>query len=117
MWRGHLGKIAEASDDRLQVGNFCQQGFSALLEDLFKLAGVARFGAQHVFHGNLQGKQRIFQLMGETPRQFAPGGHTLALQQALALLQKLARHAVEGVGQASDFIVGGVIHFDAEVAG
>ena len=38
--RGHLGKVAEASDDGLQVGKFGQQGCGALAENLVKLGGI-----------------------------------------------------------------------------
>ena len=36
--RGHLGEIAEASDDGLHVGEFRQQGLAAFARDLVKLS-------------------------------------------------------------------------------
>ena len=42
--------------------------------------------------------------MSEAPRQFAPGGHSFGLHQALFLRGKRLRHVIEGFGELADLI-------------
>ena len=102
--RRHLGKIAEAADDRLQIFQLGAQRGRGLEKDFVKLLGVLLARALQIFHGQLEREERIFQFVREPPRQFAPRGDAFGLHQAFALLGKLARHFVERLGKLADFI-------------
>ena len=74
------------------------------MEDFQELLGVELAGFLQVFNGNLHGKERIAQLVRETPRQFTPRGNTLGLHQALLLRGKRLRHVIEGFGELADLV-------------
>src|SRR2546425_12997858 len=76
---GILAKIAEAADDGVQVGEFGAKRGSGLEENLVKLLGGLLAGALQIFHGKLQRKKRVLQLVSQAPRQFAPGSDALGL--------------------------------------
>ena len=57
-----------------------------------------------VFNGNLHGKERVAQFVGETPRQFAPSGNALSLHQTLLLCRKSLRHVIERFGKLADLV-------------
>ncbi len=63
----------------------------ALAKDFIELLRRGGSGALQILHRNLQGKQRIFQLMRQPPRQFPPGGDAFGLRAAVALFHKLLR--------------------------
>ena len=113
MRRRHLGKIAEAADDAFQIFQLRAQGGGGLEKYFVELFGGLLARALQIFNRQLQGKQRILQLVREPPRQFAPRGHAFGLHQALALLGELARHFVESVRELADFVARA--HFDARV--
>ena len=83
----HLGKFAESSDDSFQIGNFRQQRSGTLVEDFVELLRSLLPGAHQVLHRELQGKQRILQLVRQSPRKFPPGCHPFGLQQPFPLIQ------------------------------
>ncbi len=114
--RRHLGKIAEAADDGLQIGDLREQGSGALAEDLVELRGRFFPRAQQVLYRDLQREERVLELMGQPSRQFAPGRHAFALHQALALRDQLLGHLVEGGGQFPDLVLGTGFHAHIPVA-
>src|SRR6202049_2362866 len=85
-WRGHFCKIAESSDDSLQIRYFGQQRRGAFREHLVELVRWKLARALHVLDGDLEREERIFQLMGQTPGQLAPSGDAFGLNGAVALL-------------------------------
>src|SRR5207249_9813704 len=97
--RRHFREVAEASDDDPQIGKLGEQGGCAFVKHLLELARIALPRAQQVLYRDLKGKERIFQLVRQPPRQLAPGRHTLRLHQAVALLHQLLRHLE--IGRAS----------------
>src|SRR6202011_5846109 len=62
----HLRKLAEAANDRLEVGDLGKQGGQTLAEYLVELLGTLCPGAHQVLNRELKRKQRIFQLMGQS---------------------------------------------------
>src|SRR5262249_38728253 len=104
-------------DDLLELREFGEQRGSAFAKDLVKLVGIALAGALHVFDGDLQRKERILELVGKAARQLAPGGDALGLNEALALGDQLAGHAVEGAGKLADFVVGRNVNSGGPIAG
>jgi hypothetical protein len=52
-------------------------------------------GAQKIFHGQLERKKWILELMRQAPRQLAPSRYALRLNQSLTLVEQVSRHAVE----------------------
>lgn len=55
----------------------------------------------------LEGEERVFQLVSEAAGKFAPCGDALGLDEAIALLDQLAGHPIEGGGELADLIARG----------
>ena len=100
----HLRKLAEARDDGFEIRDFGEQSGGTFLENLIELFRALLASTQKIFDSELQGEERIFQLVGEAAGEFAPGGDTLGLNELLLLLDEFARHAVEGGGKISNFV-------------
>src|SRR5579885_985629 len=113
--RRHAGEITEASDDAAQVGQFGQQRGGALAEHFVELLGMLIAGALEIFHGDLEGEERVLELVGQAAGEFAPGRYALRLNQAIALFGKLPGHLVEGFGQSADLVAGADVHAGAPV--
>ena len=103
--RGHAGEVAEALDDGAQVGDLRQECPGTLAKHFLELCRVLFFGAQQVFHRNLQRKQRVLQLVCKPPCQLAPCRHPFRLHQAFALVGQLVRHQIERGCQFAELIV------------
>ena len=54
--RGHLGKITEAADDAVEIGEFGFEGGGAFGENLLKLSGAKLSGALQIFKSDLHGE-------------------------------------------------------------
>src|ERR1700732_2192732 len=59
LWLRHPRKLAEASNDRFQVGNLSQQRRGALPKHFLKLFWAGLFCAKHFLDRELKGEQRI----------------------------------------------------------
>src|SRR6185312_1362361 len=112
----HFGKVAEAPDDRLQIGDFGQQRRCAFAKDFVELFGSVFTRAQQVFDGNLQRKERVLEFMGKPPGQFPPCRHALGLHQTLALRHQLFRHVIERRCQFADLVARRRFHAHIPVA-
>src|ERR1017187_9881527 len=114
--RRHLGEVAEAAHDLLQLGKLRQQGGGAFAEDFVELLGGAVARAEHVLHRDLQGEQRVLQFMRQAPGQLAPCRDALGLHQALALRHQFAGHSIECARQGADLVGGGDIDGGVPIA-
>ena len=63
--RGHFGKIAEAADDGVEIGEFGFEGGGGFAENFLKLLRAKLAGALEIFDGDLQGKERVAQFVGQ----------------------------------------------------
>ncbi len=106
----HLRKLAEAANDCFQVRNLSQQSAGAFAEHFIELLRALRPRAHQIFDRKLQREQRILQLVRQSPRQFAPGRHSLRLHQAFFLRQQFRSHAIERLGQLREFIAAVNLH-------
>src|SRR5579859_1665621 len=81
----HLAEVAEAPDDRLEIGDLHAKRMCTLAKDFieFSLRQLAR--AHQVLYRQLQWKEGILKLMRQTPRQLSPGCDALALNEPFAL--------------------------------
>ena len=66
--------------------------------------------------GGLQREERIFEFVREAAGDFAPGSDAFGLHQALALLDELLGHLIEGFGELADFVVAANLHARAPIA-
>src|SRR5678816_2745506 len=60
----HLRKLAEARDDGFEVGDFGKQSRGAFLENFVELFRALLASPHKIFDRELQGEERIFQLVG-----------------------------------------------------
>jgi hypothetical protein len=67
-----------------------------------------------VVEGDAHGKERVLELVREAPRQLAPRRDALGLDESLAMIDELARHRLEGLGQRRD-LAGGPHVIEAHV--
>src|SRR5579864_1725851 len=104
MWRRHLSKIAEASNDGFEIVELRQKSRGTLAENFVELLGRSLARPLQIFDGDLQGKQRVFQFMREPPGEFAPRGDALGLNHTIALLDKLFSHPVEILSELAHFV-------------
>ena len=103
--RRHLGEIAEPADDGLQVAPVPPAASPCFRGTLRRTAsGCSRRARCRFSMVICSGKQRILQLVRQPARQFAPGRDALGLNGAVALLDQLLGHLVEGAGQIADLI-------------
>src|SRR5262249_15391675 len=68
--RRHLGEVAKAADDGLQIGNLGEQRGCTLAKYLVELLGSVGAGAQQILDGDLQRKQRVLELVSQAAGQF-----------------------------------------------
>ncbi len=65
----------------------------------------------------LQREERILELVRQTPRQLAPRGHALALDEPLALARELLRHVIKAARQHAHLVAAAFRHAHVPVAG
>src|SRR5208283_5250897 len=102
---GHLGKIAEAADDAVEVGEFGFERGGGFAKNFLELLGTKLAGTLKIFDGELQGEKRIAQFVSEATGQFTPGSDAFGLHELFFLRGEGARHVVEGAGKLADFVV------------
>ena len=101
---GHFAEVAEAADDRLQVGDLHAQCLRALAKDFLELLGGQLAGTRQVLHRELQGEQRVLEFVRQAPGKLAPRGDAFGLDKAVALAGQLAGHMIEAARQHTELI-------------
>ncbi len=113
---GIFGEVAKPADDATQFAQLAEQRGSALTEHLVELLGMAGARALQILDRDLQREQWVLQLVRQPAGKFAPCSHALGLHQAIALLQKFARHLVECGGQGADLVAGAHVYLRPPIA-
>ena len=113
MRRGHLGEIAEAADDGVEIGEFGFQRGGGFAENFLKLLGAKLAGALEIFDGDLQREKRVAQFVSQAAGEFAPGGDAFGLHKLFFLRGEGAGHVVESAGKLADFVA--ALHIDVGV--
>ena len=101
----HFREIAEAADDGIEVGEFGFQSSGGLVEDFLELTRGELARALQIFDRDLQGKERIAQLVGEAAGQFAPGSYALGLNEPFLLRSERAGKAIRMAAVATSAAV------------
>src|SRR4029077_12873566 len=102
---GHLGKIAEAANDAVEISELGFERGCSFAKNFLKLLGTKLAGALEILDGDLQGEERIAQFVSKPASQFAPGRDAFGLHELLFLRGEGARHVIEGAGELADFVV------------
>src|SRR5258706_12461265 len=110
LWLRHLRKLAEPSNNSLEIRDLRQQRSRTLAEDFIKLLRILLPRPHQILHCKLQRKQGVLQFMRQAPRQLSPSGHSFGLHQTFLLPEQLGGHAIERICQLPQFIVAQDIH-------
>ena len=96
------GELREGADAPLQRLDLVHHDLRGLRHEGAVRVVVAR---QHLFHGQADGRQRVLHLVRHLARQRLPARELPQVDQALGAFLEPARHVVEGLDGAADFVV------------
>ena len=104
----HARELAELVDDAAQRAQLVEDGVARLAEQLAEARGglpsLLLERAPQRLDRELDGEDRVLQLVRQAARHLAPGGDALGLQQPLARRAQLRGHGGEGAGQVADLV-------------
>src|SRR6266567_5957977 len=96
---GHFAEVAEAANDGLEIGDFHPERARALVEDFIEFFRGKFTCSDEVLDGELQGEERVLELVSQSAGELAPGGDSFALHETFALRSELACHVIKTSSQ------------------
>src|SRR5579859_5326271 len=100
----HLAEVAEAPDDRLEIGDLHAKRMCTLAKDFIEFLFRQLPRAHQVLDCQLQGKKRVLKFMSKASSQLSPGCDALALDEPFALRAQLCGHVIETARQPDYFV-------------
>ena len=106
-------ELVEVAGDLMQVLDLTSDQSHRTLEDFLGSLGALAPCPLEQVEREVDRSQRVLDVVGDLTRHLAPGGVLLGLDDALALVFQLPRHAVEVVRERTELVLGGDV--DAHV--
>ena len=113
---GHSCEVAELADEPAQRADFFADDLEGHVEQAAKCRVVAGVAAVAFFDGELDGGERVFDLVREPARHFLPRADAAQEFDARAALFDFAEHGVKGAGEVGEFVAAVFGHAHREVA-
>ena len=110
-------EVAELRHEATQRAHLLFDDVARVAEASSKARVVALVALVEVLHGELDGRERVLDLVGQASRHLLPRGHALEVLDAITRAADVAHHRVERADELAHLVaaIGG--HLDREVAG
>src|SRR5690606_24292441 len=98
------GEVREFTNQATQGTNFVLDDLQAGVQQLLVLGIALRIAPMDLLHSELNGREGVFDFVGQTPRHLLPGTNALQVLDARATGLDLCEHLVESPSKVTNLI-------------